>query len=81
MENQEQNTKPKRGRKMGSRNKQHKFKVLVKNLRSNEWEELDKTYPSFVEIAKDLNYSYNQVRNLAVGRSKILSNSLKVTRI
>jgi len=57
-------------REKGTKNKKKRYVVKVKNMKKDEWEELN-TYTSYAEIAEKLKLSYDMIRNIKNGRSKL----------
>lgn len=64
----------------GSLNKKVKYNVIVYNIKNKEWEDGGQ-YKSYYDIANNLNLTYDTVRDISIGRSKKMSNFIRITKI
>jgi hypothetical protein len=69
----------KRGRPKGHKNYRERF-VLYRINDFNEWTE-KKRYASLQDVPNDFDISYNQARDILLGRSKYLLKFYKIERI
>ena len=67
-------------RPKGAKNKKLKYDVSVRNMLTNQWENIGQ-YKNYRDIATRLNYTYDQIRNLGIGRNRNLSRVVKIEKI
>lgn len=67
-------------RLQNSKNTTLKYKVFAYNMVSKTWDEVGE-YTSYRDIADKLNYSYDIIRDIALGRSKKLGKFIRVEKI
>ena len=68
------------GRTKGSRHKKLHFTLSVLDQISNEWI-LKGQYPSIRSIVEEIGYNYNIIQNIRLGRHKMLSKFIRISRI
>jgi hypothetical protein len=67
-------------RTKGTANKTNKYKLLIYDTINNIWIDKD-TYPSYQMIADALGLTYDNIRDISIGRSGVLSKFYKVEKI
>lgn len=67
-------------RTKGTDNKRNKYKLLIYDTINNIWIEQDE-YPSYKHIASKLNLTYDNIRDVSIGRSGVLSKFYKIEKI
>lgn len=67
-------------RTKGTTNKKNKYRLSIYDTINNNWIEKD-AYPSYQIIADVLNLSYDNIRDISMGRSGVLSKFYKVEKI
>lgn len=67
-------------RTKGTVNKRNKYRLSIYDTINNAWIEKD-AYPSYQNIADLLNLSYDNIRDISIGRSGVLSKFYKIEKI
>ncbi len=68
------------GRTKGVRHKKLHFTVSVLNQVTDEWI-LKGQYATIRSIVEDIGYNYNIIQNIRLGRHKMLSKFIRISRI
>jgi hypothetical protein len=67
-------------RTKGTDNKRNKYKLFIYDTINNIWIGKDE-YPSYKHIASKLNLTYDNIRDVSIGRSGVLSKFYKIEKI
>jgi hypothetical protein len=66
-------------RKKGSINKKNKYKLSIFDTINKEWI-VKGDYPNYLSIASELGLTYDNIRDVSIGRSGVLSKFYKVEK-
>ena len=67
-------------RTKGTANKTNKYKLSIYDTINKEWIEKEE-YPSYQNIADVIGLTYDNVRDISIGRSSVLSKFYKIEKI